>query len=109
MVTEKKGIRVDVSASVSTTKGTILSIPTGYILEIDELVIQKDGTAGTLTLTDEGTYKDGSTSYSKTVHTQYLAANGFDDTKEMNVRVFAALKGVTDAGSATVIVKGRLI
>ena len=106
---KKKGERIDISASLTTTKSTIFSVPTGYILEIDEIVIQQGGTAGTTTLTDEGTYKDGSTAYSKTVHAEYLGADGFDDTKEMNVRVFADLDGVLDAGSSTIIVKGRLI
>ena len=104
----KKGQKVDISAPLTTTKGTILDIPTGYILEIDEIVIQENGTAGTVTLTDEGTYKDG-TAYSKTVHAEYFAANEFDDTKDMNVRVFGSLKGVNSAGGSTVIVKGRLI
>jgi len=106
---KKKGIPVDVSKDLTTSKDTILDIPKGYILEIDEIVIQNGGTAGTITLTDEGTYKDGSTAYSKTVHEEYLGANGFDDTKDMNVRCFASLKGVHSAATGTVIVKGRLI
>ena len=106
---QKKGIPIDISADLTTTKATIYDVPTGYILEIDEIVINNDGTAGVTTLTDEGTYQDGTTSYSKTVHKEYLEANGFDDTKDMNVRVFASLKGATSAGTSTVIVKGRLI
>ena len=105
---QKKGIPMDISADLTTTKATIYDVPTGYIFEIDEIVLQNGGTAGTITLTDEGTYQDGSTAYSKTVHKQYMAANGFDDTKDMNVRVFASLKGVC-ADTAAVIVKGRLL
>ena len=109
MSNEKKGIRVDISKDLTTSKATILTIPTGYILEIDELVIDQGGTAGTTTLTDESTYKDGTTSYSKTVHKEYLGADGFDDTKDVNVRVFGVLKGVASAGTPTVMIKGRMI
>ncbi len=108
MSDNKEGERIDISAALTTTKSTIFSVPTGYILEIDEIVIQQGGTAGTTTLTDEGKDRGGNV-YSKTVHAEYLGADGFDDTKDMNVRVFADLDGVLDAGSSTIIVKGRLI
>lgn len=106
---EKDGFPVNESASVNTTKSTIYSVPEGYILEIDEIVVQQDSTAGLLTLTDEGTYLDGSTVFTRTVHAQNLTADEFDDTRQVDVRVNADLKGVTSAGTTTVIIKGRLI
>ena len=106
---KKKGIHIDEAAALTSSKSTIYTVPTGYILEIDELVIQNGGTAETTTLTDESTYKDGSSTYSKTVHKEYLAANAFDDTKDFNVRVHGVLKGVTSTATADVIIKGRLI
>jgi len=105
----QKGIPIDITADLSTSAATIFDVPEGYILEIDEIVIQNGGTAGTITLTDEGTYKDGSTAYSKTVHKEYIGANGFDDTRNVAVRCFATLKGIHSAATGTVIVKGRMI
>lgn len=106
---KKKGIPVYKPLTFGTTKTEIYSVPKGYILEIDSLMIQKDGTAGTVTLTDEGTYKDGTTPYTSTVHEQYFAANGNDNVREIQERVFGTLYGVCDTGQATVIVRGRLI
>ncbi len=107
---DKIGIHIDVSKSLSATKSTIYEVPEGYILEIDEIVVQNGSTAGTMTLTDEGTYKDGTTAYLKTVHKQYLSANEFDDTRNFDARVYASLEGaMTGAATGDVIVKGRLI
>lgn len=104
-----KGEHIDIAATISTSKTDIYTVPTGYTLQIEEIAVQKDSNAGTITLTDEGKYKDGATTYTKTVHSQHFAASGFDDTKDFNVRTFATLKGITDAGNATIIIKGSLI